>query len=266
MPGGHRSAPTEPAGETPGRSGKLTHTRAQRPVEARGRSLFPHGRERGAPSRERPLAAPKTSKNADRKKDSLALYGLPKVRKISHIKKISLPRYPPTLWRPKKAHRGPAWGVLYKNRAILWERRAPPPSGSWVITTGTGVGKCFQLWRSDRAGGTAFLISVGVWGAPLPAAFVNSMLYNVLYKCDAGESHNSKGALWWERTLGLPFFANRSGRVTASRGILGPLFLVFVWSLLCPLVFTQQARVEKIALQKPAYFLVFLRDEKPVKI
>lgn len=123
------------------------------------------------------------------------------------------------------------------------------------------MGKCFQLWRSDRAGGTAFLISVGVWGAPLPAAFVNSMLYNVLYKCDAGESHNSKGALWWERTLGLPFFANKSGRVTASRGFPGPLFLVFVWSLFWHLVFTQQARVEKIALQKPAYFLVFLRGE-----
>ena len=92
------------------------------------------------------------------------------------------------------------------------------------------------------------------------------MLYNVLYKCDAGESHNSKGALWWERTLGLPFFANRSGRVTASRGFPGPLSLVFVWSLFWPLVFTQQARVEKIALQKPAYFLVFSRGEKPVKM
>ena len=194
------------------------------------------------------------------------MYGRPKVRKISHIKKISLPRYPPTLWRPRETHRRPAWGVLYKNRAILWERRAPPPSGSWVITTGTGVGKYFQLWRSDRVGGTAFLISVGVWGAPLPAAFVNSMLYNVLYKCDAGDSHNSKKSLWQERPLGLPFFANRSGRVTASRGFPGPLFLVFVWSLFWPLVFTQQARAEKIDPQKPAYFLVFSRGEKPVKM
>ena len=57
---------------------------------------------------------------------------------------------------------------------------SPHPVEAQESAPGTGVEKCFQLWRSDRAGGTAFLISVGVWGAPLPAAFVNSMLYNVL--------------------------------------------------------------------------------------
>lgn len=67
----------------------------------------------------------KTSKNADIKKDSLALYGLPEVCKNERIKKISLPRYPPTLRRPKKAHRGPVGGVMYKNRAILRERGPP---------------------------------------------------------------------------------------------------------------------------------------------
>ena len=194
------------------------------------------GGKGATPSRERPFAAPETPKNADRKKDSLALYGLPEAHKTRRIKKDFVTTVSP---HPVEA-----------------QGNAPE----------TGGGKYFQLWRSDRVGGTAFLISVGVWGAPLPAAFVNSMLYNVLYKCDAGESHNSKGALWWERTLGLPFFANRSGRVTASRGFPGPLSLVFVWSLFWPLVFTQQARAEKIDPQKPAYFLVFSRDEKPVKI
>lgn len=72
-----------------------------------------------------------TSKNADIKKDSLALYGLPEVCKNERIKKISLPRYPPTLRRPKKAHRGPVGGVMYKNRAILWERGSPPTC--WLL-------------------------------------------------------------------------------------------------------------------------------------
>ena len=127
------------------------------------------------PSRERPFAAPEMSKNADIKKDSLALYGLPEAHKTRHIKKISLPRYPPTLRRPRETHRRPAWGVMYKNRAILRERGAPLPAGSWVITTGTGVGKYFQLWRSDRAGEPLPLqkekgrgtMSTTPWGLPL---------------------------------------------------------------------------------------------------
>ena len=41
------------------------------------------------------FAAPETPKNADIKKDSLALYGLPEAHKTRRIKKISLPRYPP---------------------------------------------------------------------------------------------------------------------------------------------------------------------------
>ena len=83
---------------------------------------------------------------------------------------------------------------------------SPHPAEAQESAPGTGVGKCFQLWRSDRAGGTAFLISVGVWGAPLPAAFVNSMLYKVLYKCDAGESHNSKGAFVVGKASRPPLF------------------------------------------------------------
>ena len=77
-----------------------------------------------------PGKAPCRTGNAEKrrqKKDSLALYGLPKAHKISHIKKISLPRYPPTLRRPRETPRGPARGVVYKNRAILWERGAPLP-------------------------------------------------------------------------------------------------------------------------------------------
>ncbi len=55
------------------------------------------------------------------------MYGLPKVCKNERIKKISLPRYP------------------------------PHPVAAQGNTPGTGGGECFQLWRSDRAGGTASL-------------------------------------------------------------------------------------------------------------
>ena len=145
-------------------------------------------------------------------------------------------------------------------------QRGPPPSHGWVSATGTSAGKCFQLWRRNKARGTAFLIPVGVWGPPLPAAFVNSMLYNVLYKCDAGDSHNSKKSLWQERPLGLSLFREKIGTGNLFQGLSGPLFLVFVWSLFWPLVFTQQARAEKIDPQKPAYFPVFSRSERPVKM
>ena len=135
------------------------------------------------------------------------MYGLPEAHKTRRIKRFRYHGIPPPCGGQRK-RTGDRREVSERQRRSAANR--PTRQARWY----------FQLWRSNRVGGTAFLISVGVWGAPLPAAFVNSMLYNVLYKCDADESHNSKGALWWERTLGLPFFANRSGRVTASRGFL----------------------------------------------
>ena len=75
-----------------------------------GEGPSPAREGKDTPNRERPFAAPETPKNADRKKDSLALYGLPEAHKTRRIKKISLPRYPPTLWRPRETHRGPAGG------------------------------------------------------------------------------------------------------------------------------------------------------------
>lgn len=119
VPGGHRSAPTEPAGETPGHSGKLTHTRAQRPVEARGRPLSPHGRERTRPAGKGPLPRPKRRKMSIEKKIRWHCMGCPKRAKSRTQKKISLPRYPPTLWRPKKAHRGPAWGSVSNSGGVI---------------------------------------------------------------------------------------------------------------------------------------------------
>lgn len=66
----------------------------EKPMRARvkacgspGKASLPAREGKDTPSRERPLAAPKTPKNADIKKDSLALYGLSKVCKITHIKK-----------------------------------------------------------------------------------------------------------------------------------------------------------------------------------
>ena len=119
VPGGHRSAPTEPAGETPGHSGKshaYTHAKAR---GSPGKALLPAREGRDTPNRERPFAAPETPKNADRKKDSLALYGLPEAHKTRRIKKISLPRYPPTLRRPRETHRRPAWGSVSNSGGVI---------------------------------------------------------------------------------------------------------------------------------------------------
>lgn len=97
-----------------------------------------------------------TSKNADKKGFVGIVLAAQSVQKRAH-KKDFVTTVSPTLWRPRETHQGPAGGVVYKNRAILWERGSPLPAGSWLITTGTGGGKHFQLWRSDRAGGTASL-------------------------------------------------------------------------------------------------------------
>ena len=97
-----------------------SRTRAHKGLWKPGEGPSPRtGGKRDTPSRERPFAAPKTSKNANIKKDSLALYGLPKVCKTTHTKKISLPRYPPTLWRPRETHRGPVGGGISNSGGLI---------------------------------------------------------------------------------------------------------------------------------------------------
>ena len=183
VPGGHGSAPTEPAGETPGHSGKshaYTHAKAR---GSPGKAPLPAQEgKRDTPNRERPFAAPETPKNADIKKGFVGIVrAAQSVQNHAHKKRFRYHGIPPPCGGPGK-RTGDRREVSERQRRSAANR--PTRQARWY----------FQLWRSDRAGGTAFLVSVGVWGAPLPAALVNRMLYKVLYKCDAGESQNSKRA------------------------------------------------------------------------
>ena len=135
---------------------KVSRIHARKGLWRPGKAPLPAQEGKDTPIRERPLAAPKTSKNADIKKGFVGIvWAAQSVQKRAHKKDFVTHGIPPTLWRPRETPQGPAGGSVSNSGGVIGQGEPLPlqkeKGRGTMSTTPWGLPLCFGLAAGARA-------------------------------------------------------------------------------------------------------------------